>query len=104
MRLTDLDPHWLTCAPGRSGMGISFECPRCRDQRLGVWFKNPLDGGPPAPPEEGPKPRWVRTGDTFETLTLTPSIDASCCTGCVLGPDGKPTGHWHGYITDGSIR
>jgi hypothetical protein len=30
-------------------MGISFQCPHCRTQRLAVWFANPLDGGPPAP-------------------------------------------------------
>lgn len=32
---------------------------------------------------------WQRTGDDFETLSCTPSIDAS------------QAGHWHGFITNG---
>lgn len=110
MRLTDLDPGWWVTSEGstsgRHGMGLSFQCP-CKpgcDLTLGVWFANPLDGGPPAPEGEMPKPRWVRVGDTFETMTLTPSIDAD-------SPDlvkGKPElgklGHWHGHITAGEIK
>lgn len=34
----------------------------------------------------------TRTGETFDTLTLTPSV----------GFDN--IGHWHGSITDGQIR
>lgn len=34
---------------------------------------------------------WQRTGDTFETLSCIPSIDAS------------QSGHWHGFITSGQI-
>jgi hypothetical protein len=34
---------------------------------------------------------WQRTGETFDDLTLTPSIDAS------------PSGHWHGYVTNGQV-
>lgn len=95
MKLTDLDPDWLYEA-GRSGMGLMFLCPHCalsaRRQYLGVWFANPVDGGAPAPPAALPLPRWRRTGETFETLTLTPSIDVSAA------------GHWHGFITNGEIR
>jgi hypothetical protein len=35
---------------------------------------------------------WQRAGDTFETLTLSPSVDASRA-GC-----------WHGFLTAGEIR
>jgi hypothetical protein len=92
MRLVDLDPHWMTTGDGRHGMGVNFDCPHCGgDQRLGVWFANPVDGGPPASPEQGPAPRWQRTGDTFETLSLTPSINA------------EASGHWHGWITAGDV-
>ncbi len=94
MRLTDLDPGWFTTTTGRTGMGVTFRCP-CKagcDQYLGVWFANPVDGGPPAAPDIDPKPRWQRSGDTFELLTLTPSIDVSS------------SGHWHGFITNGEIR
>lgn len=92
MKLTDLDPHWMITTDGRQGMGVNFECPHCDgDQRLGVWFSNPLDGGEPASAEHGPAPRWKRTGDSFENMTLTPSIDAS------------NSGHWHGFITNGEV-
>ena len=110
MKLIDLDPRWCSDGDiviggvvkhfeGRRGMAVSFECPHCvarfqqtgdrRVQRLAVWFQNPVDGGPPT---DDAKHLWQRTGDTFETLTLSPSIDASS------------DGHWHGFITNGEIR
>ena len=91
MRLSELDPSWFTCEPGRTGMGLTFDCPHCRTQKLGIWFANPVDGGPPAAPGIEPLPRWQRTGETFDTLTLTPSVDVS------------KDGHWHGFITGGNI-
>lgn len=87
MRLTELEPRWLNIG-GRSGMGITFLCPCCRSERLPILFENPLDGGAP---EAGVRTRWTRTGNTFETLTLTPSIDA------------RNSGHFHGFITAGEI-
>ncbi len=101
MRLTELDPRWISVT-GRHGQGVSFECPHCRDSYLGVWFANPIDGGPPIGEKERThtdkngrvrvNPLWTRQGDTFETLTLTPSIDVS------------EAGHWHGFITNGEVR
>jgi hypothetical protein len=94
MKLTDLDPNWIVDREGRTGMGVTFRCP-CRpgcDTYLGVWFANPIDGGPPASAELMPKPRWQRSGESFETLTLAPSVDASA------------SGHWHGFITSGQVR
>lgn len=95
MRLTELDPNWWTIAEGRTGMGITFLCPHCRalnsesTQYLGIWFANPVDGGPPAPIDLVPNPRWKRTDDTFETITIEPSINAS--------------DHWHGFIINGEV-
>jgi hypothetical protein len=104
MRLTDLEPSWFTIGAGRHGMGLTFLCPVCRTQHLGIWFANPLDGGEPAPPNERPYPRWKRTGDTFETMTLAPSVDASVGDkSCTPAADGTPRGHWHGHIIDGAI-
>ncbi len=34
----------------------------------------------------------MKDGPIFETMTITPSIDASA------------SGHWHGFITNGEIR
>ena len=110
MKLSDLDPRWAIDADiviggvykhfeGRHGMAVSFECPHCiererltgdkRVTRLAVWFDNPIDGGPPTDDAEF---KWQRTGDSFDTLTLSPSVDAS------------KVGHWHGYIENGQIR
>lgn len=82
-------------------MGISFDCPHCRTERLAVFFTNPLDGGEPA---VEPQFLWRRSGDSFETLSLAPSIDAE--SGTVARHDGtiEHSGHWHGYITNGEIQ
>ena len=98
-RLVDLDPSWIRAdgAEGRDRMGVMFVCPACRDPTTGyghmqaVWFANPPDGGSPAPHQPGyppGDPRWTRSGDTFETLTLTPSINTSC---------------WHGWVKSGDV-
>lgn len=100
MKLTDLDPRWGVDAdiviggvnrhdPDRHGMGITFDCPHCRTMRLAVFFANPIDGK--APSDDATR-LWQRTGESFENLSLSPSIDAS------------KHGHWHGFITNGEIR
>lgn len=115
MRLVDLAPKWAVDAdiligtkvvhdPDREGMGITFACPHCVKlhpneplerggpiQFLGVFFRNPVDEKPHT--DDVPLERlWSRIGDTFETLTLSPSIDASA------------SGHWHGFIVQGRIE
>ena len=95
--LTDLSPKWIPGPNGRRGMGILFECPHCVDaklrvrQQIPVFFAVPLDGGSP---DEGHAPDrlWERDGDTFETLTLRPSVDASAY------------GHWHGFVRSGRVE
>jgi len=70
-------------------MGINFLCPCCKTEMLSIAFDVPLDGG--AAYEVPVAKLWKRTGDTFDTLTLSPSIDASAF------------GHWHGLITAGVV-
>lgn len=82
VKLTDLHPRWID-HQGRRGLGISFQCMtgHCCG-RIRVLFANPLDGGAPWPDDEdhgGGKYRWQRTGDTFEALSLSPSVDADVC-------------------------
>jgi len=114
MRLSELNPHWTSewtapDTPQRHGQGVMLDCPHCvlagikssdqRMVRIPVGFKNPLDGGAPFGPESRPdgapipRPLWQRAGDTFETLTLAPSIDAS----------KTHEGGWHGHIRQGEI-
>lgn len=77
-------------APRREGVGVCFDCP-CGNVDQGhqcfVPFANPLDGGPPIDPPRG----WQREGDTFDTLTLSPSI-------LRVGGCG-----WHGFIRNGEV-
>lgn len=107
MKLVELHPAWMKGHPDREGVGVVFDCPgpccaakpapdgerdpeegRSKKMRLHVQFAVALDGLP----WNGSEPRWDRTGDTFEALTLRPSVDAS------------GFGHWHGFITNGEAR
>lgn len=102
MKLADLHPTFInaggdgvfnadgTAAPLRVGVGISFDCPcGTPDSPCYVPFANPLDGGA----QYGAQ-GWQRSGETFDTLTLTPSVlrTYSAC-GC----------RWHGFITNGEV-
>lgn len=108
MRLTELSPRWWG-EPGRAGQFLIFLCPHCRKVRLGIAIANPIDGGPAHPNtvddmlhhihelelyEVGSRHgvAWTRTGETFEELSLSPSVNA------------EPSGHWHGFITNGEAR
>lgn len=101
-RLVDAEPCFYDYAPDRAlnpnaspdrhGIGVMFACPIHDDCWLGVQFSNPLDGGAPFEPK---RPSWQRTGDTFEALTLSPSIR-------VLG--GADGCEWHGFIHAGRFQ
>ena len=103
MRLVDLNPRWVGSGgpmifdrdgnpvPERSGIGMTFDCPCGCSTRGFVAFENPLDGGPPLRTE---KPLWYREGETFEDLTLTPSIFRS---------EDKGGCDWHGFVAGGKV-
>jgi hypothetical protein len=103
VRLTELDPRWFTMGSSPDLVGITFECPHCvereratgdkRVQRIGVLFREEIDrdGLPNEVHWTRPGNKWHREGDTFETLTLSPSVDASS------------DGHWHGFIRNGEV-
>jgi hypothetical protein len=98
MKLTELNPKWIGVGhePDMVIFGIRFDCPHCREQRLAVMFTPFIDpkgwiqkfGG------EFPLPgqlKWNRVGDTFETLSLAPSVNTEF------------HGHWHGFIQSGEV-
>lgn len=103
MRLIDLEPRFLAYSLDETGheihrhlpnaigaQGIRFTCPNPRHGHIIViWFANPVDAAP-VPNHVTPTPRWTRTGMTYETLSLTPSIDVK--------------DDWHGFVTDGEVR
>jgi hypothetical protein len=75
-------------------MGLSFLCPIHKSHRLCVAFKQPIDGLPPMIKTN----QWDRVGETFDDLTLAPSIDAS---GQMFGNFGVC---WHGHIQNGEVK
>lgn len=105
MRLHELNPEWMDAGgegisnadgsptTARHGVGVMCDCPcgnKDGSHRLYVPFANPLDGGPPM--QTGKNNGWQRAGDTFESLTLTPSIHRIV-----------PSCGWHGFITNGEV-
>ena len=103
IKLTDLNPRWVQY--GGQKLGIIFDCPHCRQIRLSVAFHHDffeinrtfeLDIEDRFILAVNPTTKiWTETNpepDTFDNLTLTPSIDCSS------------SGHWHGFIADGLIR
>lgn len=95
MRLTELDPRWLA-----NRQGIVYRTPGAAHGWLCTMFGPTLITTQWALCKEvGVDPAlvhpslathgWDHTGDDFETLTITPSIDLR--------------GGWHGYITNGEI-
>lgn len=109
MKLTDLDPHWVghggegvkdkegNAVPYREIVGLGCDCPCGCGSAMFIPFANPPDGEPPVNLESH---HWTRTGDTLETLTLTPSIQRMQWTAI----DGALHGcKWHGFITNGDV-
>jgi Family of unknown function (DUF6527) len=101
VKLIELEPHWIGSRwnfVGGVRFGITFLCPHCKEVRLGVIFSNPfgevekLTMAKWADIRTNTKNLWKRNGQTFEDLSLFPSIDAS------------EEGHWHGSIVNGEIQ
>jgi hypothetical protein len=117
MRLTELSPRWCAeyNAPPDAKQGVSFLCPHCKVTRLAIFFAPTICGREPVDIKLVHKQQilsdqdpqhvghladehvgrivWTRVnGETFDTLSLQPSIDASAW-GC-----------WHGHITNGEVQ
>jgi hypothetical protein len=84
--LAKLNPKWCGLLRPDSGEGITFDCPKCGpSHRLCVYFDNPLDDKPSA---SWQKPTWKREGESFESLTIAPSIQYQC---------------FHGWVEEGNV-
>lgn len=104
MRLASLHPHWVVAEGSPDIVGVTFDCPCCSPDgkvsslgtkylpRLGVLFVEEIDidGLPNGVHWTTPGKKWHRTGDSFDTLSLVPSVDCSAWD------------HWHGFIRNGS--
>jgi len=86
----DLNPG---AGPDRRGVGVMFLCPIHEDCWHAVPFTNPLDGGGAFEPH---RVSWDRDGDSFETLSLSPSIRRI--------PHGLDDCAWHGYVRAGRLE
>lgn len=73
-RLVGCDPKWVTVGEGGPARGISFACPEGHDDCRHVIPFTPAIDGTPAVSWQGNGCIWQRSGDTFETLSLSPSI------------------------------
>jgi len=91
IKLTNLNPNFFS-ASGAMGAGIFFDCPCGCNQRRHVAFSNPIHGENNLSKD---RPVWKRTGDKFESMTLTPSIH-------IVKEKGGCG--WHGYLTDGEFK
>jgi hypothetical protein len=111
-RLVDCNPGWVSNYHG-TGVddAIRFDCPEGRADCVHVIpFTPALDGSSPARGSV----QWQRSGDAFETLTLTPSIarrprhasrEAAIAAGCI--PEYVTESMlcaFHGSIRDGQIE
>lgn len=79
-RLVDCNPRWVTGryvgqpAGDDVARGVHFDCPEGHEGcSHAIPFTPALDGAPSASWQQNGA-IWQRTGDTFETLTLSPSI------------------------------
>lgn len=100
MKLTELSPRWIA-HDGNDKAALIFKCPHCRETWLTCTFQSikmstqlelyrpegEASRGDVVPSRQDYA--WRRNGDDFETLSVTPSVDASS------------SGHWHGFITNG---
>jgi hypothetical protein len=100
MRLADLHPEWISFGAEWQKVGMFIDCPvhhgaHCEYPRIPVYFANPPSGAKPLPQHEADDGRWTVAGDSFENMTLSPSI---------LYPKPKygPM-HWHGFIRKGEV-
>lgn len=93
MRLSELNPRWFVFENGGPRVGLTFDCPHCRTQRLGVVFHR---RGHEAIDDtyiraHSSENVWTLDGDALDNLTLSPSVDASA------------HGHWHGFVRRGEV-
>lgn len=111
MKLVDLDPRWLE--KGGRRIGFTFKCPCCNGKNRLTCFTEPtpfkeqvklMHAAMHSTPEDDDDwpinwvpanagSKWTLSNlDSFETMTVAPSIDAS------------KSGNWHGFIRSGNIQ
>lgn len=81
--LTELNPKWISL--DNEIIGLHFTCPidgdDCPSVRLAVYWKHPKGIN------------WQKQGETFENITISPSLDATK-SGC----------KFHGWVKHGWVE
>lgn len=115
LRLTTLEPKFIryetreqgeykVTVPLPEAQGLFLLCPVCFTKNNGPVGTHGIDvtfrdrgaaDHQGSHNRAGVPSRWAVSGDSFENLTLQPSIDIS-------EPDGSGCG-WHGHITNGEV-
>lgn len=91
MRLSALNAKFVSMMGEKSQIAVIMDCPCGCQHKLYVPFANPIGGGKP----DDSSVLWQRTGETIDTLTLSPSVHRSPAKGT---PCPKA---WHGWIRNG---
>jgi hypothetical protein len=99
VKLAELDASFVSVDERR--VAVQFRCPGCRRERIVIPFANPPDGGPASPDMNRRGVLWQRTGETLETLTLTPSIDFRHTIPSDRSWVAPRVCHWHGWVRNG---
>lgn len=87
VKLTTLHPKWVIHGENNQEHGLQFDCP---EGHPSCWHTVPFTpdlAGNVAATWQQNGAVWSRVGETFETVSLQPSIRSSC--------------GFHGYITLG---
>ena len=117
-RLIDCNPRWIsgryTGQPGDVARGVHFDCPEGHQGcSHAIPFTPALDGTVSETWQQNGA-NWQRTGDTFESLTLSPSIrrnptyasrESAIAAGALA--EHLNDSHFcafHGFIRDGQIE
>lgn len=117
-RLVDCNPRWVsgryTGVDSDVARGVHFDCPEGHEGCSHAIPFTPAMDGTASTSWQTNSAIWQRTGDTFETMTLSPSIrrvptyagrEAAIAAGAVAEHLGDQ--HFcafHGFIRDGRIE
>jgi hypothetical protein len=105
-RLVDLNPKWVKTHGGSEAYGIRYDCPCGKPGGPGPTHPDVIDGicpmggwavvptksnfiGLPTCADSLAR-GWDTSGDSFENITLSPSI--------------HHVGHWHGFLRSGVLE
>lgn len=105
MRLIDLHPKWYTvggpCSEERPHVGLILDCPCGCGRRVAVNIDPPIGDAKTLPHA------WQRTGETFDNITLSPSLlihgGAQFRDPTADDAEVRTCKGWHGWIRNGEV-